>query len=53
MIFKKAKLIKELEEKVSKLEQELEQAHELASDLHMQLQFKEWEEERRMKYDIS
>lgn len=49
MFFKRAKRIKELEENVSKLEQELEKERELAADLHMQLQFKEWDEERTMK----
>ncbi|PEK34099.1 hypothetical protein [Bacillus pseudomycoides] len=49
MFFKKTKRIKELEEKVLRLEQELEEANELALETHMKLQRKEWEEEREMK----
>ncbi|HDX9577656.1 TPA: hypothetical protein ROX88_001153 [Bacillus pseudomycoides] len=46
MFSKKSKSIKELEDTISKLEQELEEARELALDQHMELQFRDWEEEK-------
>lgn len=46
MFFKKSKRIEELEDTTSNLEQELEEARELALDQHMELQFREWKEEQ-------
>ncbi|WP_179864303.1 hypothetical protein [Bacillus pseudomycoides] len=50
MFFKKDKRIKELEEKVSELEKELEQAYVSATDLHLELQYRDWEEDREERY---
>lgn len=52
MFFKKAKRIKELEEKVLELEQERDEARETALETLMQLQALEWEEEQRLKNEV-
>lgn len=49
MFFKKAKQIKRLEEKVLQLEEERDEARELALETHMKLQALEWKEEQRLK----
>lgn len=45
-MFFKSKRINELEDKISELEQELEEARELAVDQYMELQYRDWEEEQ-------
>lgn len=52
MFFKKAKRIKELEEKVLELEQERDEARETALETYMKLQALEWEEEQRLKNEV-
>ncbi|MCM3032879.1 MULTISPECIES: hypothetical protein [Niallia] len=47
MFFKKAKRIKKLEEQNQELKKELEIQAELALENHMELKYKEWQEERR------
>ncbi|GIX59466.1 hypothetical protein BPADB04_44960 [Bacillus paranthracis] len=49
MFLKKAKQIKRLEEKVLQLEEERDEARELALETYMKLQALEWKEEQRLK----